>query len=267
VIPRTELRTTIAGAARRVYGRALRTRYDRTGMPWRVHDQTIRIDPGVRHLVLHDAERPLFEFVTSHVAPGTDVLDVGAFLGIYALLESRLAGPRGRVTALEPTGWSASIARRHIHYNAERGAPVTLIEAAAGETPGQAMLHEYDEPYVNALAPAVDVTASPRLRAVEVVTLDDICAAQSLAPTFIRIDVQGAEWHVLRGARDTIRRAGPRLIVVAEMHPQCWPGFGVDSRFALETIASLGLHAEPLEAGAGLFTRDGHIVLTPATNR
>jgi FkbM family methyltransferase len=267
VIPRPQLRTAMAGVARRVYGRALRTRYDRTGMPWRVHDQTIRIDPGVRHLVLHDPERPLFELVASHVTPGTHVLDVGAFLGIYAILESRLAGPGGRVTALEPTRWSASIARRHIHYNAERGAPITLIEAAAGETPGQSMLHEYDEAYVNALAPAVDVTASPRLRAVEVVTLDDICATQSLAPTFIRIDVQGAEWHVLRGARETIRRAGPRLIVVAEMHPQCWPGFGVDSRFGLETIASLGLQAEPLEPGTDLFARDGHVVLTPAANR
>ena len=176
-------------------------------MPWRVHDQTVRIDPRVRHLVPHDSERPLFEFVTAQVRPGTHVLDVGAFLGIYAVIESRLAGAAGKVTALEPTAWSASMARRHIHYNAARGAPITLIEAAAGEAPGTAMLHEYDEPYVNALASAVDVTGAPRLRAVSVVTLDDVCASEQLTPTFIRMDVQGAEWHVLRGARETIRQS------------------------------------------------------------
>jgi FkbM family methyltransferase len=258
-----QLRTTVHGLARRVYGAALRTRYRDHGMPWRVHDQVLRIDPRVRHLVLHDSERPLFEFVASNVVPGTQVLDVGAFLGIYAVLEARLSGADGRVTAIEPTAWSASVARRHIRYNAGHGAPITLIEAAAGETAGHATLHEYDEPYVNALTEAVDVTGAPRLRSVDVVTLDDVCASQHLAPTFIRMDVQGAEWHVLRGARETIRRAGPRLVIVAEMHPQCWPGFGVDSGFALDTIASLGLRAEPLEPGADLFARDGHVVFTP----
>ena len=259
-------RLRTSGLARRVYAAALRTRYGRGGMPWRVHDQTVRIDPRVRHLVPHDSERPLFEFVTAQVRPGTHVLDVGAFLGIYAVIESRLAGAAGKVTTLEPTAWSASMVRRHIHYNAAHGAPITLIEAAAGEAPGTAMLHEYDEPYVNALASAVDVTGAPRLRAVNVVTLDDVCATERLTPTFIRMDVQGAEWHVLRGARETIRRAGPDLVIVAEMHPQCWSGFGVDAQFAVDTIASLGLDAAPLEPGAELFARDGHVVFTPARN-
>ena len=261
------LRTKVHDAARRAYGMALRTRYARGGMPWQVHDQTVRIDPRVRHLVPHESEPPLYEFVRSHVAPGGQVLDVGAFLGIYAILESRLAGPRGRVVAIEPTASSAAIARRHIHYNAGHGALVTLIEAAAGEARGQAMLHEYDEPYVNALADAVDVAGSPRLRAVDVVTLDDVCAQQGMKPTFIRMDVQGAEWHALRGARETIRAAGKDLVIVAEMHPQCWPGFGVDAQAAMDTIASLGLCAEPLEPGAELFARDGHVILTPCASR
>ena len=80
------------------------------------------------------------------------------------------------------------------------------------------------------------------------------------------MDVQGAEWHVLRGAREIIRAAGKRLVIVAEMHPQCWPAFGVDAQMAFETIASLGLRAEPLESGAELFTRDGHVILTPTGN-
>ena len=45
-------------------------------------------------------------------------------------------------------------------------------------------------------------------------------------PSVIRMDVQGAEIHALRGARETIR-AAPRLSLVVEMHPQCWPAFGV----------------------------------------
>lgn len=258
------LRARVSVTARRAYGAALRARYSDRGMPWRVHDQTIRIDPGVRHLVPHDSERRLYEFVRSHVAAGARVLDVGAFLGIYAVLQARLSGPQGRVVTIEPTAWSASIARRHIHYNAGAGAPITLVEAAAGSVRGHAMLHEYDdEPYVNALAEAADGRGAPRLCAVEVVTLDDVCSREGIEPTFIRMDVQGAEWHVLEGAREIIRAAGKQLVIVAETHPQCWPAFAVDAEMALDTIDSLGLHAAPLEPGTELFARDGHVVLTP----
>lgn len=230
-------------------------------MPWRVHDETVRIDSRVRHLVPHDSEPGLFRFIRHHVAPGDVVLDVGSFLGIYAVLEARRAGPWGRVVAIEPTAWSASMARRHIWFNAEGAAPITLIEAAVGDSGGQTTLYEYDEPYVNSLAAAVDVASQPTTRSVDVVTIDQVCDEMDIVPAFIRMDVQGAEFHVLRGSRNTVRRAGHRLTIVAEMHPQCWSGFGIDRSSALDTIGALGLHAEPLEDGGDLFAPDGHIVL------
>jgi FkbM family methyltransferase len=232
-------------------------------MPWRIHDVTVRIDPGVRHLVPHDSEPALFRFIQQHVASGEIVLDVGSFLGIYAVLEARRAGPNGRVIGLEPTPGSASVARKHIAFNADDGAHITLIEAAAGDSPGRATLYEYEEPYVNSLAAAVDVSGGATNRSVDVTTIDDVCDRLGIVPTFFRMDVQGAEFHALRGARTTIRRAGARLRIVAEMHPQCWPSFGIDEASARDTIASLGLVAEPLERGAALFTRDSHVILRP----
>ena len=146
----------------------------------------------------------------------------------------------------------------------DRAAPITLIESAAGDCARQATFYEYDEPYVNSLAEAVDVSSHPTNRAVDVVTIDEVCDRCAVVPTFIRMDVQGAEFHALRGARDTIRRAGERLKIVAEMHPQCWSSFGIDMVQAKETIASLGLTAEPLQPGTDLFVRDGHVVLRPS---
>jgi FkbM family methyltransferase len=236
-------------------------------MPWRVHDETIRIDPGVRHLVPHASEDALYRFIQQEVVPGAVVLDVGSFLGVYAILEARRAGPAGRVIALEPTGSSASIARRHFDFNADSCAPIALIEAAAGELRGRGSFYEYDEPYVNALAQAVDVASQPAHRSVDVVRLDDVCRDMRVTPTFIRMDVQGAEFSALRGARHVIRAAGSRLTIVAEMHPQCWPAFGIDASAARETIASLGLEARPLEPGRELFARDAHIVLRAAGGR
>ena len=70
-------------AAQRAYSVALRTRYGRGGMR-RVHDESVRIDPRVRHLVPHASEEALYRFLQREVAPGAVVLDVGSFLGIYA---------------------------------------------------------------------------------------------------------------------------------------------------------------------------------------
>lgn len=252
-------------AAKQAYGLSLRARYGRTGMPWRVHDETIRIDPRVRHLVPHASEGALYRFVIREISPGDVVIDVGSFLGIYAVVEARRAGPAGHVIALEPTAWSASVARRHFACNAgPAAAPIRLVEAAAGDSATQATLYEYDEPYVNALAPAVDVDSTATRRVVDVVTLDQICGELRLRPTFVRMDVQGAEFHALRGARNLIRAAGKQLTIVAEMHPQCWPAFGIDPADVLELIQSLGLVAAPLVPGADLFARDGHTVLRPA---
>src|SRR5262245_20801577 len=258
------MRNAAFAAAQRAYAVGLRARYGRTGMPWRIHDVTVRIDPRVRHLVPHDSEPALFQFIRQRVAPGEVVFDVGSFLGVYAVLEALRAGPTGRVVAFEPTTWSASIARHHIAFNAERTAPITLLEAAAGDSASRTTFYEYDQPYVNSLAAAVDVDGRPTTRSVDVVTIDDVCNRLNLTPTFVRMDVQGAEFHALRGARNTIRRAGERLTIVAEMHPQCWPSFGIEAGDAHATIAALGLTAEPLEPGAALLARDGHIVLRPA---
>lgn len=252
-------------AAERAYTVGLRARYGRTGMPWRVHSEIVRIDPGVRHLVPHWSEADLFEFIKGHVSNGDTILDVGAFLGIYAVLEARFAGPRGRVVAVEPTPWSASIARRHVEFNAGANAPIVVVEAAVGEEDGQADFYEYREPYVNALERAVDVSGPATTRTVRAVTIDHVCSEMRLAPNLIRMDVQGAEFHALRGARRTIQSAGRSLTIVAEMHPQCWPAFGIDQAKARQIIASLGLCAAPLVAGADLFARDGHVVLRPTT--
>jgi FkbM family methyltransferase len=249
--------------ARSVYGLALRTMYARTGLPWAVHDQTIRIDPRLRHLVPHASEPPVYAWLRQRIQPGAIVLDVGSFLGVYAILAARLTGPRGRVVAFEPTAWSADVARRHFEWNGLAGDSVHLIAAAVSDRPGRATFQEYDEPYVNSLVAAVDTKTTPVEREVRVVTIDDVCGELGIVPSVIRMDVQGAEIHALRGAARTIHAAGDSLAIVVEMHPQCWPAFEMNEDIARRTIRDLGLLAQPLVESEPLFARDAHAILVP----
>ena len=173
------------------------------------------------------------------------------------------AGHDGRVIAFEPTPSSAALARKHLAFNGLGPDRVTLVEAAVSDRAARATFHQYDAhamPYVNSLARAVDTDASAVTTDVAVVTLDEVCRELRVVPTVIRMDVQGAEVHALRGARETIRAAS-RLSLVVEMHPQCWPAFGITEGDVRETLRDLGLSARPLVAGEALFARDTHAVL------
>jgi FkbM family methyltransferase len=258
------LTTSVRRLASGAYGTALRTFYGGAGFPWRVHDEIVRIDPDARHLVPHESEPDLFRALRATIRPGDVVLDVGAFVGIYAILEARWAGEHGRVVAFEPTPSSAALARRHFAWNGETSRRIALVEAAVSDRPTRGVLHEYDAhglPYANSLAKAADTDRPATTREISVVTIDDICRQLGIVPSVIRMDVQGAEMHALLGARDTIRSA-PRLSLLVEMHPQCWPEFGVTEADLRRTIQELGLSAKPLAAGETLFARDAHAVLT-----
>jgi FkbM family methyltransferase len=255
------------GPLRRAYGLALRGVYGRAGLPWRVNGETVRIDPRVRHLVPHESEPDVHRVLASVLEAGDTVLDVGAFAGIHAIVAARRVGPTGRVIAFEPTPEIASLARRHFRWNGLGPERIELVQAAASDRPGRATFHQYVQPYVNSLAPAAGAAAQGLPTKVDVVTIDEVCRTTGVIPRLIRMDVQGAERAALLGARETIRRAGPRLVLIVEMHPQCWPSFGVTESAMRETIRDLGLGAAPLTAGTPLFGRDSHAILTPNHGR
>ena len=73
------------------------------------------------------------------------------------------------------------------------------------------------------------------------------------------MDVQGLEFEVLQGAQNVL--ALGRTKIVAEMHPDQWPDYGVRPSEAAERFAAMGLGARPLIAGDPTFVQSGHVVL------
>jgi FkbM family methyltransferase len=253
-------------AVRALHLRWLELRYGRQGLPWHIHGEAIRINPHVRHLLPSTAEPALFDYLRRTVRPGDVVLDVGGFLGAYAILSARWAGPSGRVVTFEPTAWTAGIAREHFRMNPE-GDRIALVEAAVSDRAGRARFAAFDKAYRNQIVggePEGSNHAHDHQRqhySVATVTIDEVCGEMGLRPTLIRMDVQGAEFAALEGARRTIQDGRGRLRLVVEMHPQLWPSFGVRPEEAETRLASLGLKAAALE-GDDPFASDDHAELT-----
>ena len=245
---------------RPIYAKLLEFAASGSGLRWDVNGSEFRIHPSLRHLIPHENEPELFHFLKANISPGQTVLDIGSFLGTYAVFEALWTSPGGRVVAFEPTPDSCRWIETHARFNGVAD-HLQVVQAVVGESSGQTRFRvDPIEPYRNTVAEAELNPAASDIQ-VPVVTVDEFCARSNLRPDWIRMDVQGFEFHVLRGARQTIAECGGRLKIVAEMHPYLWPKLGFDQTVAYSTMEELGLRATTLKPGSGIFEPDGHVLL------
>lgn len=157
---------------------------------------------------LHAYEREHLRFLARCVAPGDTVVDVGAHFGAYTMALAQRVGPRGRVLAYEP------LPRVHAELvAATRSLPqVTCIEAALSDHASDAralrvphILGSVPEPALASLSPSAGPGSVTMVR---VERLDD--RADMLdGLTFVKIDAEGHDVEVLRGAERMLLRHRP----------------------------------------------------------
>jgi len=158
-------------------------------------------------------------WMSAHVHAGMHVVDVGANVGYYTVLLANLVGPSGRVIACEPDPGNAALLRRSV---AENGfAHVQVVEAAATDAEGRATLHQ-DAAWHGVHSLARENCVNPGEGRVEVATvsLDALLAGAGRDVDFVKIDAQGAEPAIVRGAGRLLAQAHARVLM------EVWP-FGV----------------------------------------
>lgn len=145
----------------------------------------------------------------------TTAIDVGANIGIVTLDMARAVGPDGSVLAVEPILSSADRLRENLRLNSVENVSVHVL--AAGETDGYIEMRETSDSAFNTSLSVADphlkVTATEQ---VEVAPLDSVWAEAGYpGVSFVKIDVEGAEMGVLRGATELLDKLHPALMIEA----------------------------------------------------
>ena len=200
---------------------------------------------------LRDGNPETFEsaLIERTLRPGMTVVDVGANHGLFSLEAAHLVGPAGRVFAFEPTPATLELLRSNLRANGlER---VATLAEAGGEAPGVARLRVHRERTgLNTLA-AGDITWNRRVLVADAVvevpitTIDLAAEALGLGRIdFLKVDVEGFELGVIRGAREMLeaRRVDRILLEVRDLTCR---NAGVEPGEVLAELATLGytLHA------------------------
>lgn len=186
------------------------------------------------------------------VKPGATVFDVGANLGAYTLLFAQWAGPSGKVVAFEPAPASIAGLRRLVALNDLRDR-VEIVEAAVSGAVGTARFASAGLSGANALVDAAH--SGGGVITVPTTSLDAFCEARHLRPDVIKIDVEGAELDVLRGARRTLSLATVQAFL--ELHPASWRSRGISAASIRAELDSLQLLAEPLDPSIDVWNTEG----------
>lgn len=173
--------------------------------------------------------------------PGDTVVDVGAHVGVFSCLAAALVGPTGHVYAFEPDSDNRRQLLRNVALNGFQGR-VTIDKRAVAATEGRATFYRCaDNDGGHALYdPAkhganVRTREAPSQRPVTVTTLD-ACIRQPIR--LLKIDVEGAEPLVLRGALQRIREDRP--VVVCEVNAMGLQCLGESEQSLRQIMQGLG---------------------------
>jgi FkbM family methyltransferase len=148
--------------------------------------------------------------------PGATFIDGGANIGYFTLIAAKAVGEHGTVHAFEPQPETRERLAEHVRANGAAGV-VKIHPVALSDRAGTVQLYSYTSPEASHGHTTMFAGRGMETLAVtvETVRLDDYLP--DVAPSVIKLDIEGAEPLAIEGMTETLRRHRPAVIM--ELHP------------------------------------------------
>lgn len=183
-----------------------------------------------------------WRFLNRFLKKGMVVLDIGAHHGFYTILAAKKVGSSGRVVAFEPS--PRELRRLAFHLKVNHIVNVEVEPFALASEDGQRMLFLVDgrDTGCNSLRPPA-VSEPTREINVKTKSLDDYLGQHQNIGNIdlVKMDVEGAELEVLKGAARLLRR-NPRPVFMVEVQDIRSAPWGYAAGAVYDTLAQSGFH-------------------------
>lgn len=176
--------------------------------------------------------------ITDHLAPRGVFWDIGANIGLFSLLAARIVGPAGSVVAFEPSPDVFALLRE----NASRDRTIQCLPYGVGNAEGMMSFAAQGTSSSSSFIPEVtelNLRNNPG-QAIHQVDVRmrklDMLLGELRAPSVVKIDVEGFELEVLKGAERLLSEVRPILLM--EIHPPQLHLSGGDEKMLFSLLES-----------------------------
>ncbi len=194
-------------------------------------------------------EPNLTRWIERRLAPGDGFIDVGANIGYFTLLASKLVGDAGKVVSIEAHPAIFAALENNLRLNDARN--VRAVNRAAWDA--EEMLTIYTQPEDLACQTTVMPEWADKYRLesqsqIKAAPLSAMLKPEEFrAARIIKIDVEGAEWHVLSGMKPLMPCGRDDLEVVIEVNSKMLEAEGRTPKDVLDFFADFGFHPYRIE--------------------
>lgn len=213
----------------------------------------------VRHVRYYQAdyEPALFQFLKQNLKAGNTFWDCGAHFGLFSVIASRFVGPNGRVLAFEPMPSVREVLAEVVSMNEAMN--VFVRPEALCDRVGEAIFYVTGNESSNADS-LIRQTRHIGGITVSASTVDAMAKELGARADLMKIDVEGAELALLKGARGVIEEYRPVLFL--SLHPAAIANSGTTLTEVFDLLEEYGFRtfwrAQPVdrrwfESQAGLF--------------
>lgn len=153
-------------------------------------------------------EQHLLDVIDKHVVEGSVAIDAGANFGSISVPISKKLGDAGKLYSFEMSKVMADRLKRNLQQN--KCSNVEVINAALSETVGESVY--FNEPEFSEKINFGDIRINKENNGsqVETVTIDSLDITDTVS--FIKVDCQGYDLKVMKGARNTIQKHKPVVV-------------------------------------------------------
>jgi FkbM family methyltransferase len=161
----------------------------------------------------HQWEKETVPVILDHLRRSKCFMDIGANCGIYTVLGCTV-NPQLKAVSIEPVPKISAALKNNIERNGF-SPRVQVLNLAVGDCNGVVPFHEAEDATQGSLAEQGYAGQKGNLIQVRCTTLDALVEELKIEPDFLKIDVEGFEHAVVKGATGVLKRFRPRIVLEA----------------------------------------------------
>lgn len=185
------------------------------------------------------SDRNKINLIKGKILPGMTVIDIGANIGFYSILFSKLVGESGCVYAFEPDEENFEKLKK----NTRNFKNITIVKAAIVEKDGKIKLYRSNK--LNVDHQTYDSGEGRTYKEVDGICLDNYFQ-KDFRINMIKIDIQGYDYFAIKGTKEIIRRSNG-LMIIGELWPYGLCKAGVSHTEYISMLKDLGFVLQLLD--------------------